>query len=442
MFERAEILFVCTAHTGLARMAEGAASAQMRRAGLGERYKLTAAMLATDLLPAAGESRVRDELGNSYVFHGQTLLPQQVNEADLIVAMSQAEKRALLDRFPGACGKVKLLSEMAGPVRDVTGVEAVTSGNLSRLCRDVQQLVEHSFDALLNRAEAGRARTMARVGFSTGVFHYEFVRPSIDEILAMIAQVGAPYAEFSWNIGDNHLYTAGEIDQIAASFEAHHLQCQQVHGFENTEAHALSEGEGLDRYVAVQSSLIELCGRLGGDTLVVHLPGLWWTHLKLSLHEAMERSTVAMDRLRPLCEELGVRLAVENYQEQDSVQRFEFYLERYPASFVGCCIDCGHANLVKGEMQGVKAFGSRLCALHLHDNHGENDDHQPPFFGSIDWEDLMHWLVAIGYDRCLNFELLYDRLFCPQGPVEFFDYATRRVRQLISLAPQTSEVTT
>ncbi len=32
----------------------------------------------------------------------------------------------------------------------------------------------------------------------------------------------------------------------------------------------------------------------------------------VSLREALERSTVAMDRLRPLCEKLGVRLAVEN----------------------------------------------------------------------------------------------------------------------------------
>lgn len=435
MLQRAEILFTCTANTGLARMAEGEVSLQLRHADLDKKYTLRSAMLPTDLLPSAGDSRVRDELGNSYVFHGQTLLPRQVNEADLIITMSQLEKRTILSNFPGASGKVKLLSEMSGPPRDVTGVETVTSHNLSRLCNEVKQLVDNGFNALLKQAEAGRTRTMARVGYSTGVFHYEFVRPSLDQILAMIAQTGAPYAEYSWDIGQNHLYTAGEIDQIAASFKKHHLQCQQVHGFENTEAHALCEGDGLDRYIAVQGSLIELCARLGGDALVAHLPGLWWEHLDISLNEAMERSVPAIDRLRPLCEKLGVRLAVENYREHNSVQRLEFYLDRYPASFMGWCLDCGHANLVNGEMQGLKAFGPRLCALHLHDNHEKNDDHQPPFFGTVDWQDLMDWLVSIGYKRSLNFELLYDRLYFPEGPAEFMTHATNQVRQLISLSP-------
>ncbi|MEL6150366.1 MAG: sugar phosphate isomerase/epimerase [Chloroflexota bacterium] len=98
----------------------------------------------------------------------------------------------------------------------------------------------------------------------------------------------------------------------------------------------------------------------------------------------MERSTRAIDQLRPLCEQYGIRLAVENYREQSSVQRPVFYLERYP-ELMGFCLDIGHANLMDGETEDMRNYGEPLCALHLHDNDGTDDDHQPPYFGTVDW---------------------------------------------------------
>ena len=86
-------------------------------------------------------------------------------------------------------------------------------------------------------------------------------------------------------------------------------------------------------------------------------------------------------------------------------------------------------------MEEMKAYGSRLYALHLHDNRGTDDDHQPPFFGTIDWPDLLGWLQEIGYARSLNFEVIYDRLHFSGSPIEFVDYTAQRIRQLLSLAP-------
>ena len=435
MFKRAEILFVCTANTGLARMAEGAMWARLGRAGLAEQYSLHAALLPTDLQPAAGDARGRDELGGSYVLLGQTVSEEWVNQADLVLVMSRAEQRAVLEHFAGARMKTCLLSEMAGPARDIAGAETPTTRNFERLCRDIQALVDAGFDTILSRADAARAATMAGVGMSTGTFHYEFIRPSLDETLALFQRVGARFAEFSWNIDDDHVVTPEEMAQYSESFDAHNLRCESVHGFENTRVHAVTEGEALNRYVAVQGSLVELCARLGGDAVVLHLPGLWWGHLGISLQEALERSTVSLDRLRPLCEKLGVRLAVENYREQSSSERLDFYFSRYPEEFMAFCLDTGHANLVPGEMEEMKAYASRLCALHLHDNLEVEDDHQPPFFGTIDWPGLLDWLHEIDYARSLNFELIYDRHLFPGSPAGFVGYGTERIRQALSLNP-------
>jgi sugar phosphate isomerase/epimerase len=304
------------------------------------------------------------------------------------------------------------------------------------LCEEVQGLIEAGFDAILGRAEAARAATMARVGLSTGIYHYEFIRPSLDKTLALFARAGAQFAEFSWNIDDDHVVTPAEMAQYAESFQAHSLKCESVHGFENTRVHAVTAGEARDRYVAVQGSLVKLCAHLGGDAVVLHLPGLWWGHLGLSLREALERSTAPLDRLRPLCEELGVRLAVENYREQSSTERLDFYFSRYPADFMAFCLDTGHVNLVPGEMEAVKAYAERLCALHLHDNREMEDDHQPPFFGTFDWPGLLTWLQEIEYGRSLSFEFIYDRHLFPGSPAGFVAYGTDRIRQALSLRPQ------
>jgi len=52
--------------------------------------------------------------------------------------------------------------------------------------------------------------------------------------------------------------------------------------------------------------------------------------------------------------------------------------------------DIGHAHLADGpeEERIEKSFAplrELVAAVHLHDNHGDKDEHLPPFEGSIDW---------------------------------------------------------
>src|ERR1700692_4995551 len=52
--------------------------------------------------------------------------------------------------------------------------------------------------------------------------------------------------------------------------------------------------------------------------------------------------------------------------------------------------DIGHAHLCDGpaEERIEKCFGPMrdlVARVHLHDNHGEKDEHLPPYAGTIDW---------------------------------------------------------
>jgi sugar phosphate isomerase/epimerase len=52
--------------------------------------------------------------------------------------------------------------------------------------------------------------------------------------------------------------------------------------------------------------------------------------------------------------------------------------------------DIGHAHLMDGpeEERVAKAFAplqDLIVSTHIHDNHGDKDEHLPPYDGSIDW---------------------------------------------------------
>lgn len=127
--------------------------------------------------------------------------------------------------------------------------------------------------------------------------------------------------------------------------------------------------------------------------------------------------------LRELAASLGVTLAIENmvgrsYAEAPGEQVFG----SLPAHLLalaedldtGLCWDFGHAHLTGlSAAEGLDTLGTRLCALHIHDNDGCSDSHLLPGQGTIDWEEAMAGLAANRYfarGGCLELELKASHL--------------------------------
>ena len=71
----------------------------------------------------------------------------------------------------------------------------------------------------------------------------------------------------------------------------------------------------------------------------------------------------------------------------------------------GFCLDTGHLNLLQKNMRTyIPILGSRIKALHIHDNDGNGDQHMAPLTGTIDWNEFCCQLNQIGYDGDLDFE--------------------------------------
>lgn len=72
----------------------------------------------------------------------------------------------------------------------------------------------------------------------------------------------------------------------------------------------------------------------------------------------------------------------------------------------GVTWDTGHANIT-GINQGeaIRSIGKRLIALHINDNRGRHDDHLAPYYGTIDWGDVLKGLADIKYSADFTFEI-------------------------------------
>lgn len=77
----------------------------------------------------------------------------------------------------------------------------------------------------------------------------------------------------------------------------------------------------------------------------------------------------------------------------------------------GCCLDTGHMQLTHtSPADYVRAVGSRLKILHVHENDAFADLHQMPYtFGNkksdgIDWAEFRNALDDVGFDGTISFE--------------------------------------
>lgn len=114
-------------------------------------------------------------------------------------------------------------------------------------------------------------------------------------------------------------------------------------------------------------------------------------------------SSVGIDRFKRIAEKgqsCGVGIAVENV-------RFPEITEKVltAADSLGFCYDSGHDFIwSKTPYELLKKYGSRLWAVHLHDNMGVKDDHLPPGEGRLNWDIIRTGIEKSSYKGSLTLE--------------------------------------
>lgn len=109
---------------------------------------------------------------------------------------------------------------------------------------------------------------------------------------------------------------------------------------------------------------------------------------------------ISLETWRPLArraQELGMRLVLENTYEKTPAE-IELLLAGLTPEGVGFCFDAGHSAAFGrvAALEWLEALWPYLAALHLHDNHGDRDEHLAIGQGRFDFAALFSWMVERG----------------------------------------------
>lgn len=149
---------------------------------------------------------------------------------------------------------------------------------------------------------------------------------------------------------------------------------------------------------------LQAAARLGAHLMVVH-PGYdRWRYPNLAAAWA-DQAAATFAPLVTMAEQYDCRLALENIYE-DTPSTLTTLVDRLDNPWFGHCFDIGHWRLFGTTPQNdwLTLIAPRLLHLHLHDNHGINDDHLPVGEGIIDYAPLLKLLAGLAAPPSITLE--------------------------------------
>ena len=134
----------------------------------------------------------------------------------------------------------------------------------------------------------------------------------------------------------------------------------------------------------------ETAASLGIELITIH-PGLTSMSVPYMEEKAMEKAKRSLSSIDRISSQYGVTIAVEN------MPSFPFMLghtaeemnELIGSTNLGFCLDIGHGNTTGQTDELIKTFRDRLVNIHIHDNHGEMDEHLTLGEGDIDFKSII-----------------------------------------------------
>lgn len=223
---------------------------------------------------------------------------------------------------------------------------------------------------------------------------------------------GIDFSMFRMKDDDNDiLNTSGykahlkELQKIAYSYG---VTFEQAHSpFPSAKE---NDGEYNEKMFEKLKRSLEIAGILDAKICVVH-------PVQFS-EQQFEQNMELYHKLEPYAADYGVKIAVENmWGWNDELKRivpnvcsvaedFNHYVDALNPEHFTACLDLGHCGLV-GESAGtmIRQMGSRIGALHIHDNDNMHDNHSLPYLMDMDWDDILHALGEIDYKGNFTYEV-------------------------------------
>lgn len=253
---------------------------------------------------------------------------------------------------------------------------------------------------------------------------------SPEPYLKRIAEAGFSHVHWCHHWNTDFVYLKPEIDQIGRWLKQYGLKLLDLHASHGAEKKYMSvfEYEHLAGVELVKNRL-DMTAELGGGVIILHIT--YGAEQDRREDLSMDQVRRSFDALEPHARKRNVRIAIEN----GAFPRIEELLGEYGPDFLGLCYDSGHGNCIDGGsgLDSLDRVKGRLISLHLHDNDGKSDQHNPMFTGTVDWPRLARIIAHSSYDKCVSTESNMNG-YTVKDEAEFlkqcFDAGTRFARMI------------
>jgi sugar phosphate isomerase/epimerase len=258
---------------------------------------------------------------------------------------------------------------------------------------------------------------------------YLFVsRKLTPELLAQISQHGFFAVEVFCSRAHFDYGSKSEIQALRSALEANRIKLNSLHAPTSRDMSATRESgtplsiceiERVRRIEAMDElkRAIDVSEDLPFSRMVLHMGGSRETADPRKRDAAFS----SLEHLVLHAHHAGVTLAVENTtSEMGAPEYLRAFVDETRLTGLGFNFDIGHANLADGpENERIeRSFAPMkdcIVSFHLHDNHGDKDEHLLPYDGSIDWSAAIPILQsAPGKDLPVVLEL--KEKFGPDAP--------------------------
>lgn len=218
-----------------------------------------------------------------------------------------------------------------------------------------------------------------------------------------LANTNAPFYALSEKEFENFL------TEERKTIESEGLSISQTHGPWRYPPRDLEPEDRAERFASM-SKAIRGSAYLGAKNFVIHPLMPFGAYSDENPEQMWEINFEFMTRLARVGEENGITVCYENMPFYSSPITTPHHVlemaKQIGSKYFKICLDTGHA-LICGvsPADAVREIGKEyLACLHVHDNNGENDLHDIPLTGILDWPDFAASLREIGYEGVFSLE--------------------------------------
>jgi len=243
---------------------------------------------------------------------------------------------------------------------------------------------------------------------------YRYVnQPLLPELLASIASAGIRGIEVFCGSGHFSYASPQTVRELAGRLAEYGIQLASLHAPTERNSGAgrsggapisISDPERIRRVDAMDEvkRALEVAETIPFRYLIQHMA----TSRQPADPRALDAAFSSLEHLVLFAKQRGVVIAIENTpNEFGSPESLAQFVKETRLNDLRFCFDLGHAHIGEGVAASFELMRDRIVTAHVHDNHGETDDHLLPFDGAIDWDAALALLTGAPSSPALVLEL-------------------------------------